>query len=144
MLKASPTILLAVGEPALRRLMRATLERDGCIVLEVMDGEHALQVMRRFAGSLDLLVADVALPRMRGDALAERLQSFYPMLKVLYVTGPAGELAPIERIGRVSGDAVLLKPFTPGDLARQVRVILRSEPTPVTVAGVARAASVPS
>ena len=130
-----PTILVAEDERALRRLMRASLEQAGYDVLEVLDGEHVLQVVRRLAAPVDLLLTDVMMPRMRGDVLATRLRSLYPLLRVLYVTGYPGKLAALEFGGQLPYDSVLAKPFTPADLVRRVRAILREGDAVTAAAG---------
>ena len=123
-----PTILLAEDEPSVRRLMRATLERAGYNVLEVLDGEHALQVARRLAGPIDLLLSDVVMPRMRGDALAQRLRALYPPIKVLYVTGHANLVNAADPEHELGDESVLLKPFKPHELIHRVRALLNSSP----------------
>ena len=108
--------------------MRAVLERAGYQVLEVLDGEHGLQVVRQLDLQVDLLVSDLQMPRMGGNVLAATLRITYPTLRVLYVTGHA------DMVELAETDAVLLKPFTPGELVRRVREIVQTEPArmPVT------------
>jgi DNA-binding response OmpR family regulator len=117
------TILLAEDDQSLRQLMRAALERAGHTVLEARDGEHALEIANRLGDAVDLLLADVVMPRMGGCVLANRLLARYPLTKVLYVTGRADVRSVLEGNGNPTS-AVLRKPFTPRDLTRRVREVL--------------------
>src|SRR5262249_56699571 len=86
----------------------------------------------------DLLVTDVVMPGMNGRRLAERLQERQPGLRVLYLSGHGDTTA--RRNGVQASDAnFLLKPFTPGDIARAVRETL-DRPVP----DIARPAEFPS
>ena len=127
-MSVTATILLAEDEPSVRRLMRATLERAGYNVLEVLDGEHALQVARRLAGPIDLLLSDVVMPRMRGDALAQRLRTLYPPIKVLFVTSHADLVNAADLEHELDYESVLLKPFKPHELVHRVREVLKGSP----------------
>ena len=94
--------------------------------MEAENGEDALRVSEAYAGSIDLLITDVVMPRMGGKETAERLQPLYPRMTVLYMSGytdnaivPHGVLATELNF--------LQKPFSPEALARKVREILDVE-----------------
>ena len=124
------TILLAEDDHTIRHLMRAALERAGHTVLEARDGEHALEIASRLAGSIDLLLADIVMPRVNGYALADRLLAKHPLTKVLYVTGHS-EVWPERREAEGPSRAALLrKPFKLGDLTRRVREVLEDQTGP--------------
>ena len=118
-------VLIAEDDPIVRRLARATLEEAGYEVLDAPDGESAL---RQVDGTwLDLVVADIVMPRMGGPELWARLSAHQPALPVLFFTGHVEEDA--RRDG--AGDhPVMIKPFTPLALARRVRDVLDSAEPP--------------
>ena len=91
-----------------------------------MDGQDALEK----SGSLpliDLLLTDIAMPRMNGQTLAATLTVRRPTLKVLYMTGYTDDADLIHAI-RESRSPVLQKPFNRATLLQTVRDILqRSE-----------------
>ncbi|MGD8519002.1 MAG: response regulator, partial [Anaerolineae bacterium] len=71
----------------------------------------------------DLLVTDVIMPNMNGTELAEGLQRQYPDIRVLYMSGYAGE--EIEQNSALAPDASFLsKPFSIAELTQKVRLIL--------------------
>jgi CheY-like chemotaxis protein len=110
-------------EQAVRALTRHGLQRAGYTVLEAADGAAALAVSDAHPGPIHLLVADVVMPEVGGPELARRLAERRPGLKVLFVSGYAGDA--VVRHGLVApGADFLQKPFTLEMLARKVREVL--------------------
>jgi FixJ family two-component response regulator len=72
------------------------------------------------------MITDVVMPRMGGKEAAERLQPFYPRMKVIYMSGYTDN-AIVEHGVLAPGLNFLEKPFTPGSLARKVREVLDQE-----------------
>ena len=117
------TILLVEDEEALRDLAQETLQTQGYTVLPACHGEEALRLYHQHAGPIHLMVTDVVMPEMNGRELARRLIGPRSELKVLYMSGYAGEA--VVRHGVLdNGNAFLQKPFTVDVLARKVREVL--------------------
>jgi CheY-like chemotaxis protein len=71
-------------------------------------------------------VTDIRLPGADGPALAARLRRKRPGIRVLYVSGYAGNA--MVQSGFVGPDeAFLAKPFSGDDLARRVRTLLDAD-----------------
>jgi PAS domain S-box-containing protein len=120
------TILLVEDEEIVRTLAIHVLGDLGYTVLEAANGEQALRVLQEHAGeTIHLLLTDVVMPKMGGRALAERLRTIRPDLKMLFISGYSENgMAPLTTFE--PGVAFLQKPFTPGSLARKVRDVLDS------------------
>jgi PAS domain S-box-containing protein len=117
------TVLLAEDQPEVRRLALRILTAGGYRLLEASSGPEALELSRRYAGTIDLLVTDVIMPEMTGRELADRLKESRPQIKVLYVSGYTADI--IGREGVLDAEvAYLAKPFTPSQLAIKVREVL--------------------
>ena len=72
---------------------------------------------------MGLVLCDVVLPEMSGDALGRRLASIRPELPVLYMSGYPG--MEIVQRGMISKEAPFIeKPFNAENLARAVRRLL--------------------
>lgn len=110
-------ILLVEDEPSLRVATARLLEDQGYVVVVAVDGYDALDVFERESGAIDLVITDVAMPRMRGDELARRLVARKPGLQVLFVSGYDSGGAPLT--GRL-----LTKPVAEETLMSAVREVL--------------------
>ena len=118
-------LLIVDDETALRSAIAERLADQGFSVEQAGSGEEALQRLTEFA--FDILITDLRLPGINGRELARRLLPLRPEMKVLYLSGYAGDSA--LRRDLSAEKAFLAKPFTPEALARKVREILDT-PTP--------------
>jgi signal transduction histidine kinase len=124
--RGTETLLLVEDEEGVRDLIREWMSAHGYTVLAAANGLEALDLAQAYAGRIHLLIADVVMPHMGGPALASRLLSLRPDMKVVYVSGYADEAIGDPELLR-DGAAFLQKPFTLDSLLRQVREILDSE-----------------
>jgi two-component system cell cycle sensor histidine kinase/response regulator CckA len=122
--KNAPVVLVVDDEAPVRAVERRVLEHLGYSVLEATSGTDLVEVL---AGGtrVDLLIADLDMPVVRGDEMARRVRRARPDLPVLYVTGHADWLMehPLEE-----GEAFLEKPFTTAGLLEAVSRLLHSAP----------------
>jgi signal transduction histidine kinase len=114
--RGTETVLVVEDAASVRLVTRQVLERYGYAVLEAPNGDAALRLAARHHGPIHLLVTDVVMPGLSGRQLAGQLAPLRPEMKVLYVSGYAGDVEP--------GVAYLQKPFAPETLARRVRDLL--------------------
>lgn len=115
------TILVVDDHAALRDLIEVILCTGGYRVLTAADGTEALRVARN-TPHIDLLVADLGMPQMRGEALATLFARLHAATPVLFVSSE-------ERPAGVAQTArFLARPFTVSDLRGAVRAALQSRP----------------
>lgn len=81
----SGRVLLVDDEPDIRRLLSRYLGRLGYTVQEAADGEEAVALVK--AAIPDVVVTDMAMPRLDGLGLLEQLRSVDPGLPVIVLTG---------------------------------------------------------
>jgi signal transduction histidine kinase len=126
--RGSETLLLVEDEPAVRELEVCVLREQGYHVLEAADGQEALEMLQ---GPLDpvpdLLVTDLAMPRLGGRALADLARGLYPQMRILCISGDAGEVETTDELP-VTATALLHKPFTIEELTRKIREALEGPP----------------
>jgi two-component system cell cycle sensor histidine kinase/response regulator CckA len=80
-------------------------------------------LVERRSGSVDLVITDVAMPKMNGRELAARLKGLRPKLPVLFMSGYTDD--EMVRRGLLEPDTPFLsKPFTPEVLAAKLRLLL--------------------
>jgi PAS domain S-box-containing protein len=119
----SGTVLVVEDESELRDLATEILGIAGYSVLSAGGPSEALEIARRHAGPIHLLLTDVVMPEMSGRDLADRLVQARPGLKILYMSGYTDDA--IVHHGVLDPGTVLLqKPFTPDGLTRMVGDLL--------------------
>jgi two-component system, cell cycle sensor histidine kinase and response regulator CckA len=119
------TILVVEDDELVRGITVRSLRALGYRILLAEDGEDALRVVDKHSGDIDLVVTDVAMPRMGGPELADKLTARNPRVKVLFVSGYS-EQELSERMVLAENRAFLDKPFTASMLARKLREMLDS------------------
>jgi two-component system cell cycle sensor histidine kinase/response regulator CckA len=119
--RASPTVLVVDDEAPIRSVARRILEADGYSVVEAGDGLEAVALLSQGA-NVDLIVADLQMPKLGGDEMVCRIRWAQPDLKVLYVTGFIDKLMDSRQLWE--GEAFLDKPFTTVGLREAVSLLL--------------------
>ena len=117
------TILIAEDEDGIRDTLTRSLSAAGYTVLAAPDGAAALALAEQHPETIHLLLSDVVMPGMLGDELAAHLRERRPAIKVLFMSGYAGDL--MNRYGVLqAGVTVLPKPFTKDELLTSIRAII--------------------
>jgi CheY-like chemotaxis protein len=115
-------ILVADDDRQLVELLRAMLDEAGFEVEVAHSGLAAADLIER--EDFDLVVLDVLMPGMSGDALADLLHSLRPQVPALLITGDSGD-----QFVRSAHLPRLRKPFSEYELVEAVRGLL-AEPGP--------------
>ena len=102
-------VLLVDDEEALRRPLGKYLRRRGADVIEAGDGAAALAIIQDT--EIQVIVADLRMPRMDGMEMYSALESARPELarRLLFLSGDLSELASAGRL-QIPSDRILLKP----------------------------------
>ena len=117
------SILIVDDEPPLLRLMKAYLERLGYDVTGCPNASQALACFEAPGAEFALVVADLSLPDMSGDAMALRMAESNPALRVLLCSGYPFDIESLPD-GVKQRCAALQKPFLPNMLAKEVESLL--------------------
>ena len=93
------TILLLEDEESLRLMLSEVLQSAGYQVQECGTPEAALAAAVRSPGQpIDLMLADLVMPRMSGHEVAQRIRRVHRRMKLLYMSGYSRDL-----LGRSGG-----------------------------------------
>ncbi len=116
----APNLILVVDDqPELLDNISFALEAAGYAVLTAQDGLGALDVLN--SQTVDLILADIAMPRMNGYQLYERVRQNSQWLAVPFIFLTARTLDSDIRYGKELGvDDYLAKPIQPEDLLAAV------------------------
>jgi two-component system, OmpR family, KDP operon response regulator KdpE len=115
------TILIVEDDPPIRRLLRATLGAHDYRVLEAPTGSDALSAMRHHRP--DLVLLDLGLPDIDGQALIARIREISP-LPIVVLSSRGDEGAKVAALDAGADDYVT-KPFGADELMARLRAALR-------------------
>jgi len=121
--KGTGTVLVVEDDPSVLRLAGEFLRASGYKVLEASTPEIALERARGHGPPIDLVLADVILPGMKGPEMVERIGEIHPRARVLYMSGYAEDLIAHNGI-LAKGIMFLPKPFTAEALREKVTAAL--------------------
>ena len=122
-LTVKKTVVVVDDDPMMLDVLSRILQRENYELLMAGGGPEMIEKLSSYAGSVDLLVTDYAMPDMQGRELADRLRERFPALKVLYQTGFSDMLFE-NRVELEDGAAFVEKPFTARGLREAARLIL--------------------
>ncbi len=119
------TVLVIDDQDDERAIQQAMLGHLGYAVREARDGEAGLQAA--IADPPDLILLDIAMPRMDGFTVCRELRAdartrSVPVL--LFTASVVGNLK--ERASEAGADGVLTKPVDPHKVAEEVRRLIGS------------------
>jgi CheY-like chemotaxis protein len=119
-------VILVEDESAIREMGRMMLEKLGYKVLTASAPEEAVRLAEEHPGDIHLLITDVVMPGMNGRDLADELRTFYPDIKILFMSGYTADV--IAHRGVLEEDVQFIqKPFSMKDLGVKVREVLDAE-----------------
>jgi DNA-binding NtrC family response regulator len=110
-------ILIVDDEGNHRRSLSISLRMEGYEVVEAADGQHALDALKR--EPVDVVIADLMMPRVDGLELARRLRFAYPRTKMILMSAYHLTRSQIER-AQVGDIGFLPKPYQFEQLKEQL------------------------
>ena len=120
-----PKVLVADDDPAILRLVKAIVEKEGYTVITARDGKEAYKVLQSGEPFI-AAIFDVVMPYIQGTELVRYMQSEKRLMKVPVIMMTA------EQNSRLSSDsfaagavAFLPKPFTNAQLQTMLRMFIR-------------------
>lgn len=123
-METKATILVVDDQPEILENLELVLESEGYQVHTASDGVEALHVLQ--SQPVSLILADIAMPRMNGYQLFERVRENPQWVAVPFMFLTARALDSDIRYGKQLGiDDYLTKPIQPEDLLAAVQGRLR-------------------
>jgi CheY-like chemotaxis protein len=120
-----PKILVADDDPAILRLVKAIVEKEGYTVVTARDGKEAYKLLQS-GEHFSAAIFDVVMPYIQGTELVRYMQSEKRLMKISVIMMTA------EQNSRLSSDsfaagavAFLPKPFTNAQLQTMLRMFVK-------------------
>lgn len=120
-------ILLVEDEENYREPLAFNLRRDGFDVVEAEDGAAAVELFEasgaQGAGSIDLVLLDLMLPRMSGTEVCRRIRRS-STVPVIMLTAKDSEVDKIVGL-EIGADDYVTKPYSYRELVARVHAVMR-------------------
>jgi DNA-binding NtrC family response regulator len=120
-------IVVVDDEPTIVLMCRRVLESQGHAVQGFTNVQAALSQLE--AETADLLVVDYKMPELNGLEFIQRAWAIRPGLRVVMITAH-GTREVIGRATQSGVKSVVLKPFTPSELAKGVAAAVGADDKP--------------
>jgi nitrogen-specific signal transduction histidine kinase/ActR/RegA family two-component response regulator len=124
--RGTETILLAEDHDGLRELGKETLEALGYRVMLAASGSEAVEIFKRSAEGIDVVVLDVVMPELGGPEAYLQMSAIRPGIGVVFATGYTAEAASLTSLVE-KGAVVLQKPYTARSLSGAIRGTIESK-----------------
>jgi len=116
-------ILVVDDEDSIREVTRATLEMYGYRVITANDGAEAVALYVQHREELGVVLMDMVMPIMDGQAAIRALFKVDPEVRVIAVSG-IKENGKLTKVTSVDVCAFLAKPYTAGTLLKILHEVL--------------------
>ncbi len=119
----SENVLVAEDNDDVRALTKQVLLKYGYKVIEAIDGEDAVNQMKKYKDIVRFVVIDVIMPKKSGKEVCDEIRKIKPDVRVLFTSGYTSDI--INKKGILEeGAGFISKPLTPNDLLRKIRETL--------------------
>ncbi len=115
-------VLVVDDEPAIRRLLHASLSAEGHQIEEAVDGQSALSLLGRNA--IDVLVLDLGMPGMDGFEVIRQLREQGSSVPIIVLSSRSDEAGKVRALD-MGADDFVTKPFGMDELLARIRAAVR-------------------
>ncbi len=126
------TILLVDDEAIILNVASDILKTLGYTVITAQDGLTVVDLYKQHQDQIDLVILDMVMPDKSGGEIFDEIKKINPYAKVLLSSGYSlnGQATKIIERGC---DGFIQKPFSIGDISKQLRKILDQPPREQTL-----------
>ncbi len=128
-------VLLIDDEESVRVIASSLLETYGYRPIVASDGMSGVELYRKRAGEIDVVVTDMIMPGMQGPEVVAAVRAINPDASIVVMSGMLDAekgVAPVETLGSV---VVMQKPMSGEEMLRSVRKALADRRSPPAPAG---------
>jgi len=119
-----PTVLIVEDDKGVQKYLKELLLENGFSVFAAADGISALNMIRKTEP--DLVLLDLGLPNMSGEAVCMEIRKKYPHIKVIILTAKDSVQDIVQGLN-LGADDYLTKPFVADVLIARLKARLRDQ-----------------
>lgn len=119
------SVLIVEDDAAIRRGVVDALKHGGFHTYEEGDGEAGLKAALQV--DCDLVLLDLALPKMNGLEILKEVRRVRPTLPVIILTAMGAESDRVQGL-KLGADDYVVKPFSIAELVARVEAVIRRSP----------------
>jgi PAS domain S-box-containing protein len=122
----SESVLFVEDDINVRNLACNGLRAFGYKVYEAANGVDAIEQINRhnLRDKIDILISDIVMPEMGGEALADYVSELNPSIRILLCSGFTDSRVGLDDDTRGNNHAFLPKPYTLKELEKKIRSLL--------------------
>ena len=117
-------ILVVEDEDVIRDFVVINLKRAGYDVVDVPDGETALEVFDKNNGDFDVALLDIMMPGMDGFAVCKEIRKRSSSIGIIMLSAKSQEMDKVSGL-MLGADDYVTKPFSPSELVARVDALYR-------------------
>jgi PAS domain S-box-containing protein len=114
------TVLVIDDEASVRHVATGFLEREGIQVLTANDGEEGIDVFRRHAHEIALVILDLTMPKIDGEEAFHAIQAIRFDIPILLTSG-FSETEAVNRLSLYDLAGFIRKPYTRDTFIGEIR-----------------------
>ena len=122
-------VLVADDDPAILRLVKTIVEKEGYAVVAARDGKEAYKILQsgeKFVAA----IFDVVMPYIQGTELARYMQTEESLMSIPVIMMTAEQNPRLSKESYAAGAVAFLpKPFTSAQLKTMLEVFIRKSPS---------------
>ena len=119
-------VLLVDDEENVLKVEKKMLDRLGYRVVPQIDPEIALDLVKENPNGFDIVITDMTMPKMTGEALVKEIHQINPEMPLIICTGYSDNLGR-ELMKKTGARALLIKPMSMPELATEIRNALDTQ-----------------
>lgn len=120
-------VLVADDDPAILRLVKTIVEKEGFTVVTARDGREAYKLLVS-GDTFAAAIFDVVMPFIQGTELVKHMQSEKRLMKIPVIMMTAEQNPRLPSESFASGAVAFLpKPFTPVQLQTMLRMFVKKD-----------------
>ncbi len=116
------TIVLVEDEKSIREYVKTLLQDNGFVVMDTPKGSQAVNLVEKTRP--DLVILDLVLPDINGEAICKEIKKNYPEIPVIILSSK-DDVGDVVGGFNVGADDYVKKPFDDDELMARVRVRLK-------------------